>query len=788
VRLTLVRMPWAHLDSPSLAIGVLHACVATACPDVTVSEYHGDLAWADYLVSRSGGDLTMAHCAGVAYSHSTLQYGLGDWVFASALAGKDDDWRLAEMLAYTRPRGIDVSVVRAMRPYASGFADHAAAAILATEPDVVGFSSTYTQNAASLAVAARVKERDLAVQVVFGGANCDGPMGHALLRNYRFIDYVVSGEGETALPELLRAIHDSAGPHGDVSRIPGLCWWRGDEPVANEQSQALVPGVKFPAPEFDGWFAAYERSRAATHAAPALSLEASRGCWWGERHHCTFCGLNGTSMAYRSKPPEQILAEIDQLVSRHRVLDIRMADNILATDYYAQVLPQLAERGWDLRIYFEVKSNLKPGQLAALAAAGVSTIQPGIENLSSRVLKLMDKGVTGAANVATLRDSERHGLRTEWNYLYGFPGETPGDYWPLIEQFPALVHLRPPASVPRLAIERFSPYFNRPELGFGVRRPAEFYHFIYDLPETELSDLVYLFDANAAGIDGAAEEALHTAVERWRAGYPDSALWMADNADGTLEVHDQRTGWPERHHVLAGWRRAGYLALCRGHRADVLHRKLTAAGHDATAGQVTDWLAGLKRDGLVFADDGSYVALALDRKPPSDVVQDPVDLSARDALATSTFIARLRDALATGTAIDWALADPDHEPPGLDTTLLWHLPPPRIRPGEGVLPRTPVTRWRQAFSPGLLYFRNGPGFLSIKDVRDPRRAARMTLTHPAHLEAFRTCLTPTRIDGLSPSARRAVEQLAAERLVLVLGGYATVLPGRMPRAVAMTGP
>lgn len=38
--------------------------------------------------------------------------------------------------------------------------------------------------------------------------------------------------------------------------------------------------------------------------ASLLVLEGARGCWWGEKHHCTFCGLNGSLMKFRSKPPK----------------------------------------------------------------------------------------------------------------------------------------------------------------------------------------------------------------------------------------------------------------------------------------------------------------------------------------------------------------------------------------------------------------------------------------------------------------------------------------------------
>jgi hypothetical protein len=131
-------------------------------------------------------------------------------------------------------------------------------------------------------------------------------------------------------------------------------------------------------------------------------------------------------------------------------------------------------------------------------------VQYGIENLSSHVLKLMDKGVTAVTNVRVMRDNEDHHLTVKWNYLYGFPGEQPADYLSVIEQMPALTHLQPPMDACRIALERFSPYFDRPELGFGRRSPAEFYRYVYDLPDGELMDLAYFFDTDNHGINGEA--------------------------------------------------------------------------------------------------------------------------------------------------------------------------------------------------------------------------------------------------------------------------------------------
>ena len=153
------------------------------------------------------------------------------------------------------------------------------------------------------------------------------------------------------------------------------------------------------------------------------------------------------------------------------MLDIYLVDNILDMTYFNTVLPKLEESGCDLRIQCEVKSNLRVDQMRQLVRSGIVQVQPGIESLSGHVLRIMDKGVSGCQNVRFLRDASSLGITVMWNYLYGFPGESDADYLQVIDQMPALHHLPPMDGADRIALERFSPYFDRPELGFPKRSP-----------------------------------------------------------------------------------------------------------------------------------------------------------------------------------------------------------------------------------------------------------------------------------------------------------------------------
>jgi ribosomal peptide maturation radical SAM protein 1 len=601
MRITLVSMPWQALDMPSLQVGLLHSLLSTSRPTDEVSEYHGWLRWADHLLEHSDGELRPAQYVEIA--NDQIFDGLGDWVFSGVLYD-DEEWGRTQLESYARKNGTALATARAMRPLARGFITAAAAEILAAEPDVVGMTSTFLQNVPSLALAKELKRQRPEVITLLGGSNCDGPMGHALHRNHPFVDYVVRGEGELALPALLDQLE-----HGDAhTDVPGVCWWDGAVSRANEEARGTVPPGQIASPDYDAWQRTLEASQVAEFVEPKLVVEGARGCWWGEKHHCTFCGLNGSLMEFRAKPGHRLWSEIDRLVRRHQILDVITVDNIISMGYFTDFLPLAAESGWDLRLHYEVKSNLSTEQLALLARAGVTHIQPGIESLNNRVLELMDKGVTGTRNVRTLRECENHGLTCTWNYLYGFPGEREADYTAVLDQIPALWHLQPPGGATRIALERFSPHHANPALGFPDPRPAEMYQHVYRLPKKELEDLVYLFEAVPGGIGGEVEQRLVKEVERWEEAYPWSQLLLEEGKD-ELRIHDRRYGWPDRTHRLRGWQADAFRLLEHGRTVPALARLLTATGRRIGQPQLSEWVAELTVDGLVFVESGSYVAL-----------------------------------------------------------------------------------------------------------------------------------------------------------------------------------
>lgn len=589
----LVTMPWASVEYPSLACGILKT-VALGNPHVDdVRVLDANLDFFDWAHDETGLDVSE-------YGHFALDsyfQGHGDWVFSSALYG-DSHWRATEFAQRCDDEEtlrLCLDLHRRVPDWISEYARRCA-----PEPEqVFGFTTTFQQNTAALALAAELKRIEPQVVTVFGGANCDGPQGHAWHRNFQQIDYAVRGEGERSFDALLTAIGTATSP----GEIPGLCW-RDDagDSIANDMTSAPLPPASIVAPDFDGYFTRFAESRAATSVEPRLVVEEARGCWWGEKHHCTFCGLNGSFMQFRSKSPERFHDELLELVERYQVLDLYLVDNILDMQHLRTVLPRLRDADLDLRVQCEIKSNLRHDQLRDLVDAGFVQVQPGIESLSSSVLRRMDKGVTGCQNVRMLRDASELGMTVMWNYLYGFPGESDVDHLAAAEQMPALAHLPPMDGADRVAIERFSPFFDDPSLGFAERAPDPQYAVTYDLAQSELQDLAYLFVAEPAGLTGSAERTVLDAITSWRADHARSLLGRYES-ESEIVILGERPAHGRTEHVLtATFDRNLFHALERPRTVDSLVKEC-----GAEHAEITDRLAEWTALGLVYGDDGAHV-------------------------------------------------------------------------------------------------------------------------------------------------------------------------------------
>jgi ribosomal peptide maturation radical SAM protein 1 len=601
---TLVSMPFVSVRGPSMQLGLLGAI--GAAHGFPVRTLHAGLD----LAARLGPSLYEA----LAHMRGRL---VGDWLFSVAAFGDaapDVDGRLLEDFAADLEYlegvtgGVRDRLLQVRHADIPAYLDELADLDVWAGTRVVGFTSTFQQTVASLALARRLKRRYPHMTTVFGGANFEGEMGLELLRAFPDIDFAVVGEGDLAFPGLLHAlaaVRDPTGVAGVAARHEGRA--RLTEPAPLTQRLDDLP-----TPDYAEYF---DRAEALgllepkSHRTVSLPFESARGCWWGARHHCTFCGLNGTTMAFRSKSPQRVLDELAELARRNRTFRFEAVDNIADWRYLTTLFPAIVASGADYDLFYEIKANLGREQLRLLAQAGVTHIQPGIESLDSGVLALMDKGVRALQNVNVLRWAHYYRIKVSWNILWGFPGETAAQYANQAATAANLVHLPPPYYVGPIWMERFSPLFDGATM--RIRKPEASYRYVY--PDgVDLNRIAYFFDyatndAQPASTYDALGKAIAAWAEAWAEPFPPALTYWS--APDFLQIYDGRHPSSEGTYTLSGKAAQVYLAASNGPTtASAVRDRLGLAEPVAV---IEDVFHAFADRGLMLLDGTHALALAI---------------------------------------------------------------------------------------------------------------------------------------------------------------------------------
>lgn len=601
-KVLLVSMPFGALERQALGISLLKARLAERglpCDvrylNFAFAEFVGaeDYRWVNYELPYT------------AFA--------GDWSFTAALYGEQpgaadryireilqDQWRLG-------PHAIR-RLLR-IRALVEPFLNYALSAVPWHEYRLAGFTSTFEQNIASLALARRLKQAHPGLAIAFGGANWEGEMGLELHRRFPFVDYVCSGEAEHSFPELVAAVGRAKPDARKLAAIPGIVYRHNDESRYTGTAEMVQEMDALPVPDYSDYFRDLAQCTAGASVLPTLLIETSRGCWWGAKSHCTFCGLNGGSMAFRSKTAKRALDELSHLVRRWRVDMVEAVDNILDMRYFHEVLPELARSNLGINIFYEVKANLTRRQIAMLRAAGVNRIQPGIESVSDHVLRLMRKGTTGLRNVQMMKWCKEYGVAADWNLLYGFPGETRQDYHETLELLRAVRFLPPPTACGPVRLDRFSPYFEKPHhFGMINVRPMAAYAHLYPFNAESLHKIAYYFDYDyARGADprGFADEVIAYAAA-WQQQPERGVITAVEGGDSRLVLVDTRSDRVRPELVLTGPERAAYEFCDEQHPASSVARRL---GHPEN--QVRGFLDSMVANKFMVTDGTNYLSLAV---------------------------------------------------------------------------------------------------------------------------------------------------------------------------------
>lgn len=615
-KIALINMPFASLKFPSLALTQLESILVSTFTDkVSTEVFYLNHDFADYIGIKD--------YQRIAVDMEAPYNGFGDWFFRQAAFPELSDNTEVYFQRYfphsNEQNQILKGLIQKKRDGLEQFMDNLIDQYNLSKVDIIGFTSMFSQNVACFAFARKIKEHNPNITVLMGGANCETPMGQEIVKNVASIDFVFSG---TALKSLLCFVQNHL--DGDINKLDQI---KGVFSKSNHATKASddVVGEELPLDvliplDYDPFLDALEKKFPDENIEPILFFETSRGCWWGERAHCTFCGLNGRTMNYRSMCPEKARNLIQSLFKySSRVSRLLCVDNILPKNYPEEVFAELNTPD-NITIFYEVKANLSEEELKILSRARVKEVQPGIEALATSTLKLMRKGTTAFQNLSFLKACVMSDVFPNWSLLVGSPGEGEDVYKKYITDIPMLIHLPPPSGVYPVRPDRFSPYqIQAEEYGLNLN-PAEFYELVYPFSKESLGNLAYFFrDYNFAAEHFQAMVQwfgkLREKVEIWRGRWNcdehllQPMLYFKDLENFSI-IYDSRGGNDQEHRISDA---GGELLQC-------LTKPINISDLPSMLNHISNFdldkeIETLKARGLIFQEKNRIMSLVLPEKP-----------------------------------------------------------------------------------------------------------------------------------------------------------------------------
>ncbi len=313
---------------------------------------------------------------------------------------------LAYVASSLRSAGHEVDLLDGKLDGLSG--EDIVARIARDPPDLVGITCMTVEFPQAAEIAARVKAGRPGLPIVVGGAHVNA-VGRQALDEGAAFDYACVGEGEW----LVRELADALEAGDDAAGVPGLVSRRAGEVVAG-------PPRPYP-DDYDALpFPAWDLFRPLA----TLPILTHRGCPF----QCTFCGHNsGFKPRYRS--PENVLAELEDTVARHRPERIRIEDETfgLHMGRTKAILEGVIDRGIPGRVRFSAQTRvdrIDEEFVRMLVEANFETLELGVESGNPEVLKRVKKGITLEQVEYAVALAKANGLRVWCKFILGHPNET----------------------------------------------------------------------------------------------------------------------------------------------------------------------------------------------------------------------------------------------------------------------------------------------------------------------------------------------------------------------------
>lgn len=285
-----------------------------------------------------------------------------------------------------------------------------------SKPDVAGIYCNTSNYHRAIELADEIKVKFNPI-VIFGGPHVTTRPLEVL--NNSSVDYVVMGEGEISVVELLKSLNNP-------EAVKGIGFKRNGKPVINPKRELIKDLDSIPCPARH--LIAMEKYRPSPNQykrLPMTTMIVSRGCPF----NCTFCDVETLwTRFYRPRSVANVISEIKQLVRDYGIREINFWDDVwgINDNWIEEFCDALAREGLDLTWACSCRvDTINKETLKRMRKAGCWCIFFGIETLDQEILNAINKRITVEKITTALQWTKEAGIEIRANFILGLPKETP---------------------------------------------------------------------------------------------------------------------------------------------------------------------------------------------------------------------------------------------------------------------------------------------------------------------------------------------------------------------------
>lgn len=364
---------------------------------------------------------------GVAYLASHLesnQYTVVQYDYNLELHLKLSPEEREDIFKYSRKWSSYDDYMNSVYPVIEPHLDEAAEKLASEDSGIIGFSIYYSNTYSTIKLAKKIKKLNPEKVIIVGG-----PETSKKYLKFDCIDFLVIGEGEESLLELLNEINGKQ----LYNKIKGIAFRKENEIIYTGERELIKDLDKLPFPKF-------QDSEKVNYNNQCIPIMGSRGCV----NKCSFCTETKYWKSYRSRSAENIFKEFVHQIEKYgkyqsdgQLREVVFLDSLVngnrktLVEFCKLLIEHKSTVPWVGKA--AISTNITPETLEIIKKSGCKKLMFGLESGSPSVIKAMKKRFDVETAERVLKATKESGIDVQLYMIFGFPTETKEHFYETVD-------------------------------------------------------------------------------------------------------------------------------------------------------------------------------------------------------------------------------------------------------------------------------------------------------------------------------------------------------------------